>query len=47
MISAPVYIGVDSRDSGREVAMRLPKKTAVQLLSALDDHFIEEDPRVV
>jgi hypothetical protein len=42
----PVYIAL-SAENADEVAIRLPKKLAVQILSVLDDKFMENDPRVV
>jgi hypothetical protein len=42
----PVYIAW-SAENADEVAIRLPKKLAVQILSVLDDKFMENDPRVV
>ena len=47
MTGAPIYFAVDAGDADKEVAIRLPKGIAVQLLSVLDDHFIENHPRVI
>jgi hypothetical protein len=36
MTGVPVYIAVDNGDADREVAIRLPKEIARQLLTVLD-----------
>jgi len=46
-LQAPVYLAVDSGDADQEVAIRLPKETAIRLLIALSDNFADEVAQVL
>ncbi len=46
-LRAPVYLAVDSGDADQEVAIRLPKETAIRLLIALSDNFADEVAQVL
>ena len=47
MTGAPVYFAVDAGDADKEVAIRLPKGIAIQLLTILSSNFAEEAKRVL
>ncbi len=46
-LKAPVYIAVDGGNADEEVAVRLPKETAIQLLMGLLPNWADEVERVL
>lgn len=44
---APIYLAVDAGDADREVAIRLPKGAAIQLLTVLSTNFADEVAQVI
>jgi hypothetical protein len=46
-LRTPIYVAVDSGDSNNEVAARLPKEIAIELLTILSVNPAEDVPRVI
>jgi len=46
-MSAPVYIATDAGDANKEVAVRLPKEIAIQLLMILSPTYVEDGHQVI
>jgi hypothetical protein len=47
MTGAPIYIAVDAGNTDEEVAIRLPKEIAIQLLMKLSPSWADEVGRVL
>lgn len=47
IVGVPIYLAVSAGDADDEVTIRLPKTTAIQLLTILSSNFHEEASRVI
>jgi len=47
MWRAPIYIAADAGDANKEVAVRLPKEIAIQLLTVLSANAAEDVAQVI
>jgi len=47
MMRAPIYIAADTGDANKEVAVRLPREIAIQLLMILSANPAEDVARVI
>jgi hypothetical protein len=47
MMRAPIYVAANAGDANKEVAVRLPKEIAIQLLTILSANAAEDVARVI